>query len=73
MVNKSEIKFNIIKLVAFVLVYLIFIGALFINSDGINSAKDLYFNVSNNELNIRKFGVLNAFRIDVKRSILVLM
>ena len=69
-VNKSEIKFNIIKLVAFVLVYLIFIGALFINSDGINSAKDLYFNVSNNELNIRKFGVLNAFRIDVKRSIL---
>ena len=69
-VNKSEIKFNIIKLVAFVLVYLIFIGALFINSDEINSAKDLYFNVSNNELNIRKFGVLNAFRIDVKRSIL---
>ena len=28
-----------------------------------------YINVSNNELNIRKFGVLNAFRIDVKRSI----
>ncbi len=68
-INKSEIKFNIIKLIALVLVYLIFIASLFINSDGINSANDLYFNVSNNELNIRKFGVLNAFRIDIKRSI----
>ena len=68
-VKKSELKINIIKLIGAILVYLLFIGGLYINSDGINSAKELYFNVSNNELNIRKFGVLNAFRIDVKRSI----
>ena len=68
-IKKGEIKINIIKLIGCVLVYLIFIGTLYINSDSINSAKELYFNVSNNELNIRKFGVLNAFRIDIKRSI----
>ena len=68
-IPKAEIKINIIKLIGCVLIYLLFIGTLYINSDGINSAKELYFNVSNNELNIRKFGVLNAFRIDVKRNI----
>ena len=69
-IHKNEVKINIIKLISLVVVYLVFIGTLYINGDGINSAKELYFNVSNNELNIRKFGVLNAFRIDVKRSIL---
>ena len=68
-INKSEIKVNIIKLIGLVIVYLVFIGSLYINSKGINSAKELYFDVNNNELNIGKFGVLNAFRIDVKRSI----
>lgn len=68
-INKREVKVNIIKLIALVIVYLVFIGSLYINSKGINSAKELYFNVNNNELNIRKFGVVNAFRIDVKRSI----
>ena len=68
-IHKNEVKINIIKLISLVVVYLVFIGTLYINGDGINSAKELYFNVSNNELNIRKFGVLNAFRIDVKRSI----
>lgn len=68
-INKSEIKANIIKLIGLVIVYLVFIGSLYINSKGINSAKELYFDVNNNELNIGKFGVLNAFRIDVKRSV----
>lgn len=68
-INKSEIKVNIIKLIGLVIVYLVFIGSLYINSKGINSAKELYFDVNNNELNIGKFGVLNAFRIDVKRSV----
>ena len=68
-INKSEIKVNIIKLIGLVIVYLVFIGSLYINSKGINSVKELYFDVNNNELNIGKFGVLNAFRIDVKRSI----
>ena len=68
-IHKNEVKINIIKLISLVVVYLVFIGTLYINGDGINSAKELYFNVSNNEPNIRKFGVLNAFRIDVKRSI----
>ena len=68
-IHKNEVKINIIKLISLVVVYLVFIGALYIKGNGINSAKELYFNVNNNELNIRKFGVLNAFRIDVKRSI----
>lgn len=52
-----------------IFVYILFIGSLSLNGDAINSARELYFNVSNNELNIRKFGVLNAFRIDIKRTI----
>ena len=68
-IHKNDVKINIIKLISLVVVYLVFIGALYIKGNGINSAKELYFNVNNNELNIRKFGVLNAFRIDVKRSI----
>ena len=68
-IRKSELKISIMKLISCILVYLVFIGTLYINGDNINSAKELYFNVSNNELNIRKFGVLNAFRIDVKRSV----
>ena len=68
-IRKSELKISLMKLISCILVYLVFIGTLYINGDSINSAKELYFNVSNNELNIRKFGVLNAFRIDVKRSI----
>ena len=68
-IRKSEFKISMMKLISCILVYLVFIGTLYINGDSINSAKELYFNVSNNELNIRKFGVLNAFRIDVKRSI----
>ena len=59
-INKSEIKVNIIKLIGLVIVYLVFIGSLYINSKGINSAKELYFDVNNNELNIGKFGVLKA-------------
>lgn len=68
-IHKNDVKINIIKLISLVVVYLVFIGTLYIKGNGINSAKELYFNVNNNELNIRKFGVLNAFRIDVKRSI----
>ncbi len=64
---KRDVKVNIVNLIALILVYLIFIGSLYIGSDRINSAKSLYFDVNNNELNIKKFGVLNAFRIDVKR------
>ena len=66
-VFKRDVKVNIVNLIALILIYLIFIGSLYIGSDRINSAKSLYFDVNNNELNIKKFGVLNAFRIDVKR------
>ncbi len=68
-VRKQEVKCNISKLVGAMLVYLAFLGCLFINSDTINSAKYLYFDINNNELNIHKFGVLNSLRIDIKRSI----
>ena len=68
-VFKRDVKVNIVNLITLILIYLIFIGSLYIGSDRINSAKSLYFDVNNNELNIKKFGVLNAFRIDVKRCI----
>ena len=68
-IEKQSIKVNLLKCLSFVVIYLGFIGTLFIDHDGVNSAKCLYFDVNNNELNIKKFGVLNAFRIDAKRNI----
>ena len=41
-IHKNEVKINIIKLISLVVVYLVFIGTLYINGDGINSAKELY-------------------------------
>lgn len=68
-IRKVSWKFNLIKLASAIVVFLVFILSLNINKDGINSAYELYYHVSNNELNIKKLGVLNAFRLDLQRSI----
>ena len=68
-IRKVNWKFNLIKIVSAIVVFLVFILSLNINKDGINSAYELYYHVSNNELNIKKLGVLNAFRLDLQRSI----
>ncbi len=68
-IRKVNWKFNLIKLVSAITVFLVFILSLNINKDSINSAYELYYHVSNNELNIKKLGVLNAFRLDLQRNI----
>lgn len=68
-INKQELKIHIGLLSGCIFVYTLFIASLCLNDGTINSARDLYFTIHNNELNIRKFGVLNAFRIDLKRTI----
>ena len=68
-IRKVNWKFNLIKLGSAIAVFVIFILCLNINKDSINSAYELYYNVSNNELNIKKLGVLNAFRLDLQRNI----
>lgn len=68
-IRKVNWKFNLIKLASAIAVFVIFILCLNINKDGINSTYELYYNVSNNELNIKKLGVLNAFRLDLQRNI----
>ena len=68
-IKKTNIKLNGIKLISSIILFILFILCLNINSKEINSAKSLYNDVNNNELNIKKFGVLNAFRIDFKRKI----
>ena len=68
-INKQELKIHIGLLSGGIFVYILFIASLCLNDGTINSARDLYFTIHNNELNIRKFGVLNAFRIDIKRTI----
>ena len=68
-IDKQGGKEHIGILAGSIFVYILFIGSLYLNGNTINSARDLYFNISNNELNIRKFGVLDAFRIDIKRTI----
>ena len=68
-IRKVNWKFNLIKLGSAIAVFVIFILCLNINKDSINSTYELYYNVSNNELNIKKLGVLNAFRLDLQRNI----
>lgn len=68
-IRKAEWKTNIIKFASLVVIFIIFLLTLNINNKDINSAKNLYYDVNNNELNIKKFGVLNSFRIDMKRQI----
>ena len=68
-IRKANWKFNLIKLASAIAVFLLFILSLNINKDSINSAYELYYHVSNNELNIKKLGVLNAFRLDLQRNI----
>ena len=68
-IKKTNIKLNGIKLISSIILFILFILCLNINSKEINSAKSLYNDVNNNELNIKKFGVLNAFRLDFERKI----
>ena len=68
-IRKINWKFNLIKLVAAIVVFLLFILSLNINKNESYSAYELYYHVSNNELNIKKLGVLNSFRLDLQRNI----
>lgn len=51
-------------------IILVFLGCLFIDKNSVNSSYELYYKVNNSTLNINRFGVINAFLIDSKRSIL---
>ena len=68
-IRKIDWKYSLIKLGASIIVFVIFIFTLNINKNNINSAYELYYEVNNNELNIKTFGVLNAFRMDLNRNI----
>lgn len=68
-IRKIDWKYSLIKLGASIIVFIIFIFTLNINKNNINSAYELYYEVNNNELNIKTFGVLNAFRMDLNRNI----
>ena len=68
-IKKTEWKFNLLKLGVMLLIFGVFLLSLNINRDDINSAKKLYYDVSNNELNIKEFGIINSFIIDLHRHI----
>ena len=68
-IKKTEWKFNLIKFGIVIITFGIFVLCLNINKNDINSAKSLYYNINNNELNIKKFGVLNAFLMDLNRTL----
>ena len=60
---------NIVKVGLVVVLYIMFIISLNVDKKDINSAKSLYYNVNNVELEIRKFGVPHTFLIDMYRYI----
>lgn len=68
-INKESWKLGVVKLGFVVFLVLAFFGTIHINKNEINSSYSLYYEVNNMELNIKRFGVLNSFLIDTKRSI----
>lgn len=64
-VNRDSKKNIIIKVIVFIVGILLFNGSTYINGE----VNKLYRNVNNIDLNIRMFGVINSFIIDVNRSI----
>lgn len=69
-IEKDNWKNNLIKIGLSILIGLSFLGIININKDKVNSPYKLYFNVNNIDLNIRTFGVLNAFLIDSYRNVI---
>ena len=68
-IEKDDVKANIVKIVLCVLTGLSFYGVLNIKRDEVNSPYKLYTSVNNVDLNVRTFGVVNAFFIDTYRNI----
>lgn len=64
-ITKDKLKVKGIKLGLFIILIIIFNLSLNINKE----ASKLYKNVNNIDLNVRMFGVINSFIIDVNRSI----
>lgn len=69
-IEKGNWKNNLIKIGLSILIGLSFLGVININKDKVNSPYKLYFNVNNIDLNVRTFGVLNAFLIDSYRNVI---
>ena len=69
-IEKGNWKNNLIKIGLCILIGLSFIGVININKNKVNSPYKLYFNVNNIDLNVRTFGVLNAFLIDSYRNVI---
>ena len=68
-IEKDDVKANIVKIVLCVLTGLSFYGVLNIKRDEVNSPYKLYTSVNNVDLNVRTFGVVNAFFIDTYRNV----
>ena len=68
-IEKDDVKTNIVKIVLCVLTGLSFYGILNINKNEVNSSYKLYTSVNNIDLNVRTFGVVNAFFIDTYRNV----
>ncbi len=68
-IEKDKWYVFLIKVCCSILVYFGYWGCLYINKDDSYSAFKLYYEVNNNELNIKMFGVVKAFLIDAKRQI----
>ena len=64
--NKKSFISNCIFVI---IIYLICIGSLFIGEDSLYSNKNLYFNINVSRENVKSFGVLTTFRLDLQRSI----
>lgn len=69
-IEKDNWKNNLIKIGLCILTGLSFLGVINIDKNKVNSPYKLYFNVNNIDLNVRTFGVLNAFLIDSYRNII---
>lgn len=69
-IEKDNWKNNLIKIGLCILTGLSFIGVININKNKVNSPYKLYFNINNIDLNVRTFGVLNAFLIDSYRNVI---
>ena len=68
-IYKEKTRNIIISFIISLCFYGLFICSLNISSNKINSAKSLYYETNNMELNIKTFGVVHAMLIDTSRNI----
>lgn len=68
-IEKIGKKEGLIKIIIGILIYGLFMICININKENVNSYYKLYYKINNVNLNIKKFGVINTFIIDTKRSI----